>query len=121
MSETREDIATRIHAMYVPNDTNCSFVSIDWDIAKEIKQLQAKIEELEKANDLLTLGLLQEKTRVCKWQYIDGAAYQTQCGKRLCKTHYEYCHNCGGKIKQALTNNTTDGKVSGTEPQKGDQ
>ena len=68
---------------------------------------KTKVEQLEKQVDLLTLGLLQEKTRTCKWQYIDGASYQTQCGKRLCtvgatttiaKSNYRYCHNCGGKI-----------------------
>ena len=40
--ETREEIATRIHTVYIPNDTNCSFTDKDWYVAKEIAELQAE-------------------------------------------------------------------------------
>lgn len=79
--------------------------------SKKCEELKAENKKLQKQADLLTLGLLQEKTRTCNWQYIDGAAYQTQCGIRLCpvgattvvKSKYKYCQNCGGKITaQAL-------------------
>lgn len=52
MSKEREQIATRVHSMYLPNDPTCSYDAKDWAIAGEIKQLQAKVKELEHAESL---------------------------------------------------------------------
>ena len=67
--ETREEIATRIHTVYIPNDTNCSFTDKDWYVAKEIAELQAETEKIKNKSDEVsrhTLWLAMEFGKVLR-------------------------------------------------------